>query len=652
MKLTLRTLLAWLDDTLSPREVRRIGDQVAETPYAQQLIGRIRKVTRQRRLTVPPSSGPDAVDPNIVARYLDNELSAEEVSAYEKRCLDSDVHLAEAASCHQILSLIKNKAKVPPEARYRLYRLIKGREAVRTNYDGRMPAYGHEESEIRPPWALTESPKPSKLERFGPPVLAFVLMAVLIGVGWHSLRTATEMKAASELALNDLEDDRRAARDAVPDRQPARVNSDSEGVASPRPPDESAVAEDGIEADAADPTTDRAAQPKDEADTIATDQDQASVPEGAVGVVSEAPGVLLLFDPQAESWERLAAEDTLSAGDRLVNLMPFRSRLTLGDAELVLVGQGELIVEAVREDQTARFELVDGNVVVRTDRADPVIDVGFVGRRLRIGPTPGRSIGLSWYGERAPGEPFGHPILWVSNTEGMLTITDEDGESEEIEGPGELLFRPDRGFLSRESASAPAWVTDPEPTPAERRAGEDFLDFFESSDGPLTFRFLEGLRDERATVRSLSAAALEATDQLDLAMPHLNDPNDPELRQAVMSAVLRRISRGPEVSQETRQLVREYVEGEENASALLWMLLGFPGQEIQQPDFFERLVGLLDASNPSVRQLAITTLRQLTGRDSLGYDPDEPDGPGRERWENLLGSGELHLILPPNQPPF
>ena len=95
MRLTLRTLLAWLDDTLSPAEVREIGNQVAESPFAQELKGRIQLVTRQRRLTIPPTDGPNATDPNLVAAYLDNELAPEHVADFEKLCLTSDVNLAE-----------------------------------------------------------------------------------------------------------------------------------------------------------------------------------------------------------------------------------------------------------------------------------------------------------------------------------------------------------------------------------------------------------------------------------------------------------------------------------------------------------------------------------------------------------------------------
>src|ERR1700752_2374583 len=130
MRLTLRTLIAWLDDTLPPGEVRAIGQQVSESPFAKELVERIQRVTRQRRLTVPSTTGPDATDPNLGASYLDNELDQDLVPEYEKLCLTSDVHMAEVASVHQILSLIGQKAKVPEEAKNRMYHLIRGREPI------------------------------------------------------------------------------------------------------------------------------------------------------------------------------------------------------------------------------------------------------------------------------------------------------------------------------------------------------------------------------------------------------------------------------------------------------------------------------------------------------------------------------------------
>src|SRR3954447_18128971 len=113
MRLTLRTLLAWLDDTLPPSEVREIGRQVSESPLARDLVDRIHRVTRQRRHTVPSKSGPDATDPNLVAAYVDNDLEPDQVAEYEKKCLTSDVNLAEVACVHQILSLLGQKVQVP-----------------------------------------------------------------------------------------------------------------------------------------------------------------------------------------------------------------------------------------------------------------------------------------------------------------------------------------------------------------------------------------------------------------------------------------------------------------------------------------------------------------------------------------------------------
>src|SRR5262249_52514259 len=130
MRLTLRTLLAWMDDTLEHSQVKEIGQQVSDSPFAQELTARINRVTRQRRLTVPSTSGSDATDPNLVASYLDNDLDPDAVAEFEKRCLTSDVNLAEVASVHQILSLLGHKVKVPDPARARMYQLVKGRETI------------------------------------------------------------------------------------------------------------------------------------------------------------------------------------------------------------------------------------------------------------------------------------------------------------------------------------------------------------------------------------------------------------------------------------------------------------------------------------------------------------------------------------------
>src|SRR5262245_37542585 len=106
MRLTLRTRWCYLADFLEPAQAKEIGAKLNESSLASSLVGRIREVLRRRRLTAPALSGPGVgVDPNAVADYLDNTLPPDGVADVEKICLESDVHLAEAAACHQILTL-------------------------------------------------------------------------------------------------------------------------------------------------------------------------------------------------------------------------------------------------------------------------------------------------------------------------------------------------------------------------------------------------------------------------------------------------------------------------------------------------------------------------------------------------------------------
>src|SRR5262245_54229361 len=129
MRLTLRTLLAYLDDTLEPAAAKEIGQKLAESPMAQELVSRIKEVTRRRRVTAPAVVGDD-VDPNAVAEYLNDLLPPDAVSELEKHCLESDVHLAEVAACHQILTLIGHPAGVSNAMRARMYELVHAIESI------------------------------------------------------------------------------------------------------------------------------------------------------------------------------------------------------------------------------------------------------------------------------------------------------------------------------------------------------------------------------------------------------------------------------------------------------------------------------------------------------------------------------------------
>lgn len=190
IRLTLRTLLSYLDDALDARQTRQIGEKLADSPVAQELTEKINRVVRRRSIAVPPltaGSGPD--DPNTVAEYLDNCLPAEEVERIETNALESDVHLCEIASCHQTLSLVEGEpAHVPPTARQRMYQLVKGRESVPYRKPTAQPAvpsidpevydYEHQEAEETLLLGLPAYARQKSWWRRLAPVAVFLLLVV------------------------------------------------------------------------------------------------------------------------------------------------------------------------------------------------------------------------------------------------------------------------------------------------------------------------------------------------------------------------------------------------------------------------------------------------------------------------------------------
>lgn len=113
MRLTLRTLLAWVDAVLPPEEQRQLGAQVGESAVARQLVERIGAVVASDQVGAPRLGAKGlAGDANSVAEYLDNVLPPERLESFETICLESDMHLAEVAACHAILAEVAREPSV------------------------------------------------------------------------------------------------------------------------------------------------------------------------------------------------------------------------------------------------------------------------------------------------------------------------------------------------------------------------------------------------------------------------------------------------------------------------------------------------------------------------------------------------------------
>ena len=122
MRLTLRTLLAYMDDRLPPSGAREIGLKISQSPFAGELLERIREVKRRRRIATAAADRP-TVDANLIAEYLDDQLSPDLVQRIEQKVLASDPLLAEVASAHELLGLLRDPIELEPKLRDRLYAL-------------------------------------------------------------------------------------------------------------------------------------------------------------------------------------------------------------------------------------------------------------------------------------------------------------------------------------------------------------------------------------------------------------------------------------------------------------------------------------------------------------------------------------------------
>jgi hypothetical protein len=122
MRLTLRTLLAYLDEVLEPEDAEELAGKIRESDFASGLTHRIRNSMSQLRLTCPdPLAKGLAEDANSVGEYIDSTLPDDRIADFERVCLESDMHLSEVSACHQIVTwVVREPADVDPGMRDRI----------------------------------------------------------------------------------------------------------------------------------------------------------------------------------------------------------------------------------------------------------------------------------------------------------------------------------------------------------------------------------------------------------------------------------------------------------------------------------------------------------------------------------------------------
>ena len=108
MRLTLKKLLDYRDDRLSPVETKELGKILAENAEACKWLDQLDKALWGNSPQEP--TGP-AEPIATIARYLDNRLDPTAEAELEKRALQNPALLVEIARCHQLISTARPKVR-------------------------------------------------------------------------------------------------------------------------------------------------------------------------------------------------------------------------------------------------------------------------------------------------------------------------------------------------------------------------------------------------------------------------------------------------------------------------------------------------------------------------------------------------------------
>ncbi len=125
MRLTLRTLLAYRDGVLDPKDAATLEAKILDSSTAQRISKRIADEMQNRRLApIPVDAREFGFEANLVAEFLDDTIPMETLPQMERKCLENNTLLSEIGSCHQILSrALSIPAPVAASLRQRIHEL-------------------------------------------------------------------------------------------------------------------------------------------------------------------------------------------------------------------------------------------------------------------------------------------------------------------------------------------------------------------------------------------------------------------------------------------------------------------------------------------------------------------------------------------------
>ena len=672
MRLTLRTLLAYLDDILEPEQAREIGKKATESPSASTLIGRIREVTRRRRLTAPALTGPAmGLEPNVVAEYLDNTLPIDGVNDVEQVCLESDVHLAEMAACHQVLTLVLGEpVTVVPESRERMYALGASRVedvlgVVETVSDEVSPVDGRgneadddasvpSEEEQAVVDAVRQIATPPSAWKRGLPyivvsavVLSWLSLLVFEGqvrlFDWGAVSgtesgapaVVVDLSGGAEVVDTSPADDFPVAVDSPATEAPG---SQATGVATVTKPDES---DNNPDADSG-ATKSLADSSRLETPVVEPGEPVVPVPVAPLPPVqyASARGVLLRQDIDSGGWMVLPRGGQVRSGERLASPDPFVSDLKIENLAVRMSLQGHSVVSlAGAADAVCAVSIERGRIVFHSGpptaaASGPVVVRLAIGKRswrlelskpdtmcgVEVRPRFPQSFEQDFEGDWYLGS------LTVAN--GAVRL--ESGES----GPALSLVQGDWLSLAPADVDAegpkplavlPGWLVlgSQASSAVQRTLSTRFEREFDPQQ-PIRLSVAAAVKSPLPGISTLAVSCLALTAQLEPLVQALAESKYNESRQVAFDGVRQWLVGGVGRSDALKvELGRWFEQSDvETVHRLLW---GFDKADGAGQETSEQLVDWLGHDHIAIREMAFYHVSRITGR-KYEFRPDAAVG--------------------------
>jgi hypothetical protein len=479
-----------------------------------------------------------------------------------------------------------------------------------------------------------EPPRHSWYGQFLPAVAVLLLIVLFCWSAWMSLTPPPESPGPGTGPL---------ALTPVTKKNEGPVRKVDEGSAAPKDAAKAELAKDATKL--AVPELGKEASKVPAAETTEPTKDVPAKPElpsGTVGKVQKPAGILLRHNPEKREWDQLTAETPLRERDRLLNLAQLRSTVELGATNVDLVGETDVVVLPAAPNQTGRLDLAHGRVVLKgaTPAAPFAIQLGK--KTVEVTPPPGTLVGVERVNRRSPGASVASdPSVLIYATEGEVALQADDAK-ETLSGPGTITYDAQRSWTGVDKNPPPGWVTESKPSPYDLQVGEQLQRYFRPGRSVLA-NLVEALEDDQKDVRRLAISATRSAGGIALIVPLLHQEENPVSRRAAITVLRSHLGEGPDASRELHSQL-ESTFGPDVATRVEKLLVGYTAKEASEEATYKKLVDDLSSPEVAVRELALETLQSLTGRDDLGYNPDQPSGKGLTAWKNLSNSHELKPV--------